>query len=373
LVLRDNYCTFRGSHWRQHTGFATGTAMGKEIAELFLHVLLYPVLEKWSQWIDMALRFVDDGFVLFRGSFTEAQQFVTELQSAHQSVSITYSISATYGIFLDLHVFKDASFAATHRLCSRVHQKASNAYLYLHWRSETPRSTMAGIVKGEIGRYIKRCTLYEHFVLVRVLFFRRLLRRGWPKAFVLKQFLAAPRHSQRAQLLTAREEPDTSFIGEFGQSHLLVLTYTAAAARRNLTRVLHDHLHFLPPLFARHTFRRVWRAQRKLGALIKPKIVYTEETTPPVAADAEVATSGGGVHREEPEQRQPLSSYTPRWRSPENSPVLLLPTPSSTLDAQSDFRSMPNHPLDFESTGALARAPVSLHDTRPDEGPPAES
>eukprot|EP01043_Picozoa_sp_COSAG02_P065677 COSAG02_NODE_9982_length_2058_cov_1.807044_1_plen_96_part_10 len=46
------------------------------------------------------------------------------------------------------------------------------------------------------------------------------------------------------------------------------------------------------------------RAERKLGALIKPKIVHTEETTPPVAADAEVATSGGGVHREEPEQRQ---------------------------------------------------------------------
>lgn len=117
--------------------------MGKEVAELYLHVLLFPVFEKWATAIELGLRFVDDGFVLFCGSLTDARRFVTELSSAHPAVTITTSLSASSGVFLDLCIFKDASFAATGILATRVHQKASNAYLYLHWRSETPRSTMA--------------------------------------------------------------------------------------------------------------------------------------------------------------------------------------------------------------------------------------
>jgi hypothetical protein len=398
LVLRDNYCTFRGRHWRQHTGFATGTAMGKEVAELYLHVLLFPVFEKWATAIELGLRFVDDGFVLFRGSLTDARRFVTELSSAHPAVTITTSLSASSGVFLDLCIFKDASFAATGILATRVHQKASNAYLYLHWRSETPRSTMAGIVKGEIGRYIKRCTTYGHFAVVRALFFRRLLRRGWPRAFLEKQFAAAPRFSQRLQLLRAKE-PSTvpNFAGSFGESHLLVLTYTAAAARRNLTRVLRDHLHFLPPHFAHHTFRRVWRAQRKLGATIKPQRVYTEETTPPPIAAA--ADDGGGVQgpelaspvgggvfltRDERSatirQHSPPPTYTIQWRPPEDSPVQRLtwsqePTEADSAPLTLIVRSTDTAPDRGRRSdrSATAGLPETLHDTRPEEGPPAES
>jgi hypothetical protein len=190
-----------------------------------------------------------------------------------------------------------------------------------------------------------------------------------------------------------------NFAGSFGESHLLVLTYTAAAARRNLTRVLRDHLHFLPPHFAHHTFRRVWRAQRKLGATIKPQRVYTEETTPPPIAAA--ADDGGGVQgpelaspvgggvfltRDERSatirQHSPPPTYTIQWRPPEDSPVQRLTWSQEPAEADSAPLTLIVRPaqiapgnmgLAVRDRSVAAGLPETLHDTRPEEGPPAES
>ena len=80
-------------------------------------------------------------------------------------------------------------------------QKEQNLYQYLHWKSSHPRSIYEGIVIGEIGRYIKRCTTRTDFDEIVRLFKMRLKRRGYPEKFLKKAFRKAPKYEQRQELL----------------------------------------------------------------------------------------------------------------------------------------------------------------------------
>jgi hypothetical protein len=67
---------------------------------------------------------------------------------------------------------------------------------------------MAGMVKGEMGDTPSAAPYANIYSSCSIL---PLLRRGWPTAFLAAQFIAAPRHSQRAQLLAVpQEEPNAS-------------------------------------------------------------------------------------------------------------------------------------------------------------------
>eukprot|EP01050_Picozoa_sp_SAG11_P025178 SAG11_NODE_5595_length_1514_cov_5.951237_1_plen_226_part_10 len=75
VILFENYCTFANRIWKAELGFATGVAFGREIAEIYLHML---ERDLWTRFADRMLcskRHVDDGFIVFRCALADVDRF----------------------------------------------------------------------------------------------------------------------------------------------------------------------------------------------------------------------------------------------------------------------------------------------------------
>ena len=208
-----------------------------------------------------------------------------------------------------------------------VFQKAMNRYLYPLWRSEIPRTCLAGIAIGEIIRYIKRCSTHAAFVWMVNLLSSRLATRGWPRWFITKAYARAPLYSARDELLarTARDEPrgPADFVAALDatatpdaqrtRTHALILDYSAAACNLRLDRVVRRLAELLPAPLRAADFIVAWRAARKLGGAIRYRVDAVDgnddndnnDITPPLASpasdgeeceeEAEATQDGGGV------------------------------------------------------------------------------
>jgi len=323
LVLSQNFCQFSGVVYRQLIGYATGTACGGQVAHIYLEEILGPVLQRFSEWLALHVRYIDDGFFIWSGTAARLSELIHAIGHAHPAVRITYAASASSAIFLDLRLYRDTVGA----LQLDVFQKAMNRYLYPLWRSEIPRTCLAGIAIGEIIRYIKRCSTHAAFVRMVNLLSSRLAARGWPRWFITKAYARAPLYSARDELLarTARDEPrgPADFAAALDatatpdaqrtRTHALILDYSAAACNLRLDRVVRRLAELLPAPLRAADFIVAWRAARKLGGAIRYRVDAVDgnddndnnDITPPLASpasdgeeceeEAEATQDGGGV------------------------------------------------------------------------------
>jgi hypothetical protein len=277
LVLSLNYCTFMGRIYRQLVGYATGTACGGQVAHLYLEELLGPVCRLFADSILFHKRYIDDGFLIWRGAVTELNQFLQQLGSTNAAVRITHAASTASAIFLDLRL----SRSPTGDLAFEVFQKQINRYLYPLWTSEIPRDTLAGIAIGEIIRYIKRCSSRKKFVSMINLLTDRLRARGWPDWFIRLAYSRAPAYSEREALLR-RSVPSLNFsdlvanLGpqnpdlRAGRTFALCLQYSRSAS--NAFKFPKRYVDLLPPAFRQARFVTAWRKPTKLGDILRYRL-----------------------------------------------------------------------------------------------------
>ena len=309
LVLSLNYCQYAGVVFLQMLGYATGTACGAEVAHLYLCEIFKTLFRSVRRNLRLHKRYVDDGFLVWRGPETCLRRFLSDLDSQHAAVRITFAVSRRLCIFLDLHLSVSASGAVE----SSVYQKEQNRFLYPLWNSEIPRSTLAGIAIGECIRYIKRCSRRADYIEMLKLFSQRLAARGWPGWFITKAFKRAPDYDERMRLLrmgpwanrtNSLTGTTTSPQADNSRVNSLALGYSASAARQDLQSVLTAHRHLLPSALTENaTFLVSWRAARPLGGVIR----YRLQDQPISAGDTGAAgntstpppTSGSGTEDEE--------------------------------------------------------------------------
>ena len=192
----------------------------------------------------------------------EFQQAMAAIDPAN--LSFTWDVCNRAAVFLDVNVYKGAFWAATSRLDTSVFQKAVNKYLYLPFSTETPRHVLLGFIKGELLRYIKRCSSETDFLEIRARFWDRLRARGYPAGFLSYAFRQAPRHSARLTLFRVVEQSQTT-----ERKHVLIVNYSAIMARATLSRALYAERYLLP-MHLRSDFLVAWRVPRKLAALLVP-------------------------------------------------------------------------------------------------------
>jgi hypothetical protein len=286
LVLRLNFCTFMGVVYRQIVGYATGTACGGQVAHLYLEELLGPIIAAAAASIVIHKRYIDDGFLVWRGTAAALNLFLQRLGSVNDAVRITHAASASSAIFLDLRF----SRTLTGELATDVYQKPINKYLYPLWSSEIPRDTLAGICIGEVIRYIKRCSSRHKFVRMLRLLTDRLRARGWPDWFIRLAMSRAPLYDERADLLR-RSVPSLNYVdmianlgprrfNEHERTFALILDYSSAAA--NAFSFPKRFTDLLPPAFRQARFVTAWRKPRKLGDKLRYRIT-TEESASSLA------------------------------------------------------------------------------------------
>ena len=262
VVLNFNFCRFDGRVYRQFIGFATGIACGAEVANLFIFVLTRFVFYRHRQHIRLHRRYIDDGFMIWRGTAAQAAAMMAELNAICPDIQLTHELSRTAAIFLDLKIFKGPQWRRTGRLDTKVYQKPMNRYLYTPHRSEHPRHCFRGIVHGELRRYIKRSTAREDFLAVATQLRHRLSMRGYTEKFLADAFASAPRYDNRADYLAPRAASRAG-----GDSPVIVFstTYSTRLQNSKLSRAIFLHRDWLPRHFADVEFLTAWKVGRKIG------------------------------------------------------------------------------------------------------------
>ena len=190
LCIKNNYFNFDGDIFKVCGGVGTGIKLAPPYACIGMGKYEQIVFESNNDLVQLILewkRFIDDVFMLFRGSKEQCAKLVTWLNSIMPGViNFTYDFSETKIQFLDIEIFKDNG-----RLSTKLFIKPTNLQLYLDFNSNHPLHCKKGIVFGQALRVIERCSReidtknnLENLKL-------KLMDRNYPEFFIEEQFSRA--------------------------------------------------------------------------------------------------------------------------------------------------------------------------------------
>ena len=162
-------------------GIPTGSKHAVPLANMFMSFILIDALktdealkEMFDSKIKLWKRFIDDGTGIFAGSISDFLEFYTLLQVAFGKYNLeltcdtdSYSVTtdglvekATKQItFLDVELFM---YNGT--LHTREHRKETSANSYLLAKSAHPRHTYPGIIKSQLCRIHRLCSLEKDYL-----------------------------------------------------------------------------------------------------------------------------------------------------------------------------------------------------------------
>eukprot|EP01051_Picozoa_sp_SAG22_P007682 SAG22_NODE_549_length_9239_cov_7.477899_8_plen_516_part_00 len=263
IILNQIYCSFDGGYFKQFIGFATGIACGAEVANLFLYILTRFVFNDFADSIRTHRRYIDDGFVIWRGTRARAEELFTRLNAICPDIQLTFEISSTTAVFLDLTIFKGDRWRTEGRLDSCCYQKPVNQYLYTPFSSEHPQHCYRGIVHGELRRYIKRCTAFADYLAIATQFRYRLAARGYPEKFLAAAFKTGPRYRDRPLFLNPVQRRGNDL-----PAIVFSTVFSSRLQNSKLSRAIFSHREWLPRHFADVPFLTAWKVARKVGGAL---------------------------------------------------------------------------------------------------------
>eukprot|EP01052_Picozoa_sp_SAG31_P006374 SAG31_NODE_292_length_18283_cov_10.859859_17_plen_445_part_01 len=206
VVLLENYCSFDGRFYKFTRGFPTGIANGRELAEIYRHMIERQVLH--IDYIDYTVfvrGYVDDVCLVVLCDHQIIEELIQSYRDAfaQHGLEITAEVTSTSFTMLDLLCEKGPDWQNTGKLDLSVYQKPGNAYLYIPGFSDHPIHVLRAWIKGELVRYAKRSSSFEAFDRTRRLFVSRLFTRGYSVVF-LQPIFDAVLYDHRWSLLQQR-------------------------------------------------------------------------------------------------------------------------------------------------------------------------
>ena len=184
LVLSLNNFSFNGEHFLQILGCAMGTICAPPYANTFMgefeHVHIYPLIRNLN---DLYLRFIDDIFLIWTGTTTEFEAFITRLNELHPSIKFDYEISRKETNFLDTTVYIDNNNV----LGTKVYNKPTDRKNFLHRKSEHPKHTKINMPYGQALRGKRICSTNDDFEVFCSDLMKSFISRGYKKEEVKPQ------------------------------------------------------------------------------------------------------------------------------------------------------------------------------------------
>eukprot|EP00455_Lapot_gusevi_P012915 TRINITY_DN1621_c0_g1_i1.p1 TRINITY_DN1621_c0_g1~~TRINITY_DN1621_c0_g1_i1.p1 ORF type:complete len:732 (+),score=48.12 TRINITY_DN1621_c0_g1_i1:349-2544(+) len=207
LVLENNYIHFGGRYFHQLLGTAMGAGVSVCFACLFMWSVERSWLDRYRDILFLYKRFIDDGFGIVCAEISDVNRMLQEFNSLHPNIRITWTVSDSSVVFLDLTIFKGPRLATHHLLDVRAYQKPINRYLYIPFSSFHPKKVKANFVKNELQRYVRNTSVESDFLDIRRAFRQRLQARGYPLVF-LKPIFDSVSFADRPRLLKTRARAD---------------------------------------------------------------------------------------------------------------------------------------------------------------------
>lgn len=184
LVMRNNYVTANGKIYVQKVGTATGTQVAPPFANLYLYYKFFTVLQ--DEAILFQERFIDDGLLIVRSKL-DAERIMEGLLHA-SSLNLTWEISNSHAIYLDLHVFKGRRLMLDNKLDLKVYFKPTNKLLYLPAKSNHPLPMKTGIIRGEAIRTLRNTSDKSDWLKALRHIFKGLMARGYDPKEIKKKW-----------------------------------------------------------------------------------------------------------------------------------------------------------------------------------------
>ncbi len=205
-VLTNNYISYQNQTYLQSNGTAMGTPCAPNYANIVLYYLESSIINSFPRGsIQLYCRFLDDLFIVFE-NFTYAQDYNQRFNVVHPKIKLSWEndTSPKCGVFLDLTLQIQGN-----RITTKLYQKPTNKYLYIPTTTAHHRHIIVNFIQNELKRYKLYCSDPNDENSCRILFYKRLLSRGYPSSFLLSIFerYLPPRVLQLHQIRQSWNQP----------------------------------------------------------------------------------------------------------------------------------------------------------------------
>ena len=226
LVLEYNFLTFDKQIYQQIKGTAMGSNFSVVYACLFLSHLEN---SQSSPHLFYFTRYIDDAFGVWTGTKPQLLEYLNFYSvNTNNSIKITIQTSPIRLPFLDIWLNLENS-----KFSFNCFQKPLNSYQYLPFSSDHPIHIKQQFIINELKRYLIRESTALGYFKMKKQFFHRLVSRGYPPSFILRQFKNNP-FSLRQTLLHKRKSKNSL------TPTIFRLRYTKSTPHLGIQKILHN-------------------------------------------------------------------------------------------------------------------------------------
>jgi hypothetical protein len=272
VIMKNNFFQCIGQTWLSTCGTAQGSPCSPPYANLYLAHIESQLKELApSLWPSLFKRFIDDGFAIFETE-SQAIEWLNRYQSMRPRINLKWMVSKHTINFMDLVIAKDMAVPGdTVPLVITTFQKVMNKYLYLPFTSHHPKHVFAGVIIGELIRYVVTNTKECDYIRMAMLFKDRLSRRGYPTS-LFEKCAAKVCFSKRAEYLygSNNKSESTVYTTAFYTQYSLMHKARNVNVKLLLNEVLAKHCHDpkVHKLFPDGHIPLVYRKGQSLGQLL---------------------------------------------------------------------------------------------------------
>lgn len=248
LVLEYNHFEFDNTHYHQINGTAMGTKMAPTYANIFMASLETEFIQKRCPKPILYKRFLDDIFFIWNNDEASLKEFISEINSLHPSIKLTYQISTESINFLDVTLMLDQGSVST-----TLYRKPTDRQQYLHFYSSHPRHCKTSIPYSQAHRYRRICSGRDDFEKHAEELKTSLIGQKYPEE-IIDDAIQRARKLQREDILCESRK-------ETHQETNLVLTYSSKTCQ--VHSILKRHFNII-------------RQSDRLAAVFQqpPRVVY---------------------------------------------------------------------------------------------------
>ena len=164
LSFEESYVAYQDQVFKPKVGIPTGGSLSRQIADIFLHWLLFKKIDTSVMSPSELLfwkRFIDDGIGIWRGTKRGFERFVRKLNSETNKYGINFPIEEIqFGKsvnFLDVTIYVDEQ----NQIQFKSYSKPTDAKRYLRPQSFHPKNVFESVPLSQMMRTIERNSVEE--------------------------------------------------------------------------------------------------------------------------------------------------------------------------------------------------------------------